>query len=141
MKISELMTPHPQTIRPDETLQAAARLMDELNVGVLPVCEPGGLVGLLTDRDIVVRATSAGQDPCTTTVASIMTTSPYTLRPDALVRDALEVMQRQQVRRLPVVDAEGKVVGIVALGDLAAAGTSAATEALENISVPAAPDR
>jgi CBS domain-containing protein len=99
------------------------------------------VVGLLTDRDIVVRATSAGQDPCTTTVATVMTTEPHSLRSNALLQDALQVMQRLQVRRLPVLDAEGLLVGIVSLGDLAAAGTSAAAEALENISVPAAPDR
>jgi CBS domain-containing protein len=141
MKISELMTPNPQTVRPDDTLQAAAQVMDELNVGVLPVCDSGRVVGLLTDRDIVVRATSAGQDPCTTTVATVMTTEPHSLRSNALLQDALQVMQRLQVRRLPVLDAEGLLVGIVSLGDLAAAGTSAAAEALENISVPAAPDR
>jgi CBS domain-containing protein len=141
MKISELMTPNPQTVRPRDTLQAAAQAMDELNVGALPVCENGRLVGLLTDRDIVVRATSAGQDPCTTTVGSVMTTTPHSLHPDALLQDAIQVMQQLQVRRLPVLDAEGMLVGIISLGDLAAAGTSAAAEALENISVPAAPDR
>jgi CBS domain-containing protein len=141
MKVNELMTPNPQTIRPDATLQEAARAMDELNVGVLPVCDNGSLVGLLTDRDIVVRATSAGQDPCTTTVATVMTIPPRSVRSDALLQDALQVMQQQQVRRLPVLDAEGMLVGIVSLGDLAAAGTSAAAEALEDISVPAAPDR
>jgi CBS domain-containing protein len=115
--------------------------VDELNVGVLPVCDSGRVVGLLTDRDIVVRATSACQDPCTTTVATVMTTEPHSLRSNALLQDALQVMQQLQVRRLPVLDAEGLLVGIISLGDLAAAGTSAAAEALENISVPAAPDR
>lgn len=141
MKISDLMTPNPQAVQPNDTLQSAAQAMDDLNVGALPVCDNGRLVGLLTDRDIVVRSTSAGQDPCTTTVATVMTTSPHSLRPDSLVRDALQVMEQLQVRRLPVLDAEGALVGIVSLGDLAAAGTSAAAEALENISVPAAPDR
>jgi CBS domain-containing protein len=141
MKIGELMTPNPKAVRPNDTLQAAAQAMDELNVGVLPVCENGRLVGLLTDRDIVVRSTSAGQDPCTTAVATIMTIGPHSLRSDALLQDALHVMQEHQVRRLPGLDGEGMLVGIVSLGDFAAAGTSAAAEALENISVPAAPDR
>jgi len=141
MKINQLMTPNPQAVRSDATLQAAAKVMDDLNVGVLPVCDNGRLVGMLTDRDIVVRATSAGQDPTTTAVAAIMTTSPRSVRSDALLQDVLQVMQHQQVRRLPVLDAEGMLVGIVSLGDLAAAGVSAAAEALENISVPAAPDR
>lgn len=141
MKISELMTPNPQTVRPTDSLQVAAQTMDELNVGALPVCENGRLVGLLTDRDIVVRATSAGQDPGTTAVASVMTTPAHSVRSDALLEEAFRLMQQQQVRRVPVLDAEGTLVGIVSLGDLAAAGTSAAAEALENISVPAAPDR
>ncbi len=79
MKISELMTPNPQAVQPGDTLQHAAQIMDNLNVGVLPVCDDGRLVGLLTDRDIVVRSTSAAQDPRTALVDTVMTTKPYTL--------------------------------------------------------------
>ncbi|MFL5254270.1 MAG: CBS domain-containing protein [Rhodopila sp.] len=141
MKISDVMTPNPQTVTPGDTLQRAAQLMDELNVGILPVCESGRLTGVLTDRDIVVRSTSVGQDPCATRVETVMTIEPRSLRPDDSVQEALRLMEQQQLRRLPVLDARGTPVGIVSLGDLAAAGTPEAGEALEDISTPAEPDR
>jgi CBS domain-containing protein len=141
MKISELMTPNPVTVTAGDTLQRAAQVMDELNVGVLPVCENGRLTGVLTDRDIVVRSTSVGQDPCTTRIETVMTAEPRSLRPDDTVQDALRLMEQQQLRRLPVLDASGTLVGIVSLGDLAAAGTPEAGEALSDISTPAEPDR
>jgi len=126
---------------PGDTVQSAAQAMDELNVGVPPVCKNDRLVGVLTDRDIVVRSTSVGQDPCRTHIEEIMTTEPCTLRPDASVLDALRLMEQRQLRRLPVLDPGGRLVGIVSLGDLAAAGTPEAAEALEDISTPAEPDR
>jgi CBS domain-containing protein len=141
MKISDLMTPNPRTVTAEDSLQHAAQIMDELNVGVLPVCENGRLMGVLTDRDIVVRSVSVGQDPFTTRVDSVMTIEPRTLRPDDSVQEALRVMEQQQLRRLPVLDARGLLVGIVSLGDLAAAGTPEAGQALEDISTPAQPDR
>lgn len=141
MQISGIMTPDPRTVSPADTLQAAAQAMDELNVGVLPVCEGEKLIGLVTDRDIVIRSTAAGQDPRTATVADAMTTDPRTVAMDAPVTEALALMEDQQLRRVPVVDAGGKLVGIVSLGDLAAAGTPEAADALEAISTPAEPDR
>ena len=115
--------------------------MDELNVGVLPVVDGGALIGVLTDRDIVVRSTSAGQDPGTATVADVMTTDARTLPQNASVDEAIETMEEHQLRRVPVVDGSGRLVGIVSLGDLAAAGTPEAADALEAISTPAEPDR
>ena len=141
MNISDVMTPDPRTMRPGDTIQAAAQAMDELNVGVLPVCDGPKLVGLITDRDIVVRSTSAGQDPGEAQVSGAMTIEPYTLHPDATVEDALELMEEHQLRRVPVLDGSGHLVGIVSLGDLAAAGTPEAADALEAISTPAEPDR
>jgi len=79
VQIRDIMTPNPRTVQPSDTLQAAAQAMDELNVGVLPVCEGERLVGLVTDRDIVIRSVSAGQDPRTATVADAMTTGPRTM--------------------------------------------------------------
>lgn len=134
MRIGEIMTLDPQTVRPGDTLQSAAQQMDDLNVGVLPVCEGGRLIGVLTDRDIVVRSTSAGQDPRTATVADAMTTDAHTVTEDASVLDALRIMEEHQLRRVPVVNEAGKLVGIVSLGDLAAAGTPEAGDALEAIS-------
>jgi CBS domain-containing protein len=141
VQISDLMTPNPQTVKSDDTLQRAARIMDELNVGALPVFENDRLVGMLTDRDIVVRSTSAGQDPRTTPVKEAMTIDPLTLHPDASVEDVLRMMEEHQLRRMPVLDSTGALVGIVSLGDLAAAGTPEAADALEAISTPAEPDR
>ena len=141
MQIRDVMTPNPRTVQPGDTLQAAAQAMDELNVGVLPVCEGERLTGLVTDRDIVVRSTAAGQDPRTATVADAMTAEPRTLTVDASVLEALRTMEQHQLRRVPVLDESGKLVGIVSLGDLAAAGTPEAADALEAISTPAEPDR
>ena len=141
MQISGIMTPNPRTVQPGDTLQAAAQAMDELNVGVLPVCEGDRLVGLVTDRDIVIRSVSAGQDPRTATVADAMTTDPRTLHVDDTVMAAIQMMEEQQLRRVPVLDGQGKLAGIVSLGDLAAAGTPEAADALEAISTPAEPDR
>ncbi len=140
MQIRDLMTPNPRTVQPRDTLQAAAQAMDELNVGVLPVCEGDALIGLITDRDIVIRSTSAGQDPRTATVADAMTTAPHTVEADMSLEQALETMEDQQLRRVPVMDG-GKLVGIVSLGDLAAAGAPEAADALEAISFPSEPDR
>jgi CBS domain-containing protein len=141
VQISGIMTPNPRTVQPGDTLQAAAQAMDELNVGVLPVCEGDRLVGLVTDRDIVIRSVSAGQDPRTATVADAMTTDPRTLSTEDSVMDALRMMKEQQLRRVPVLDGQGKLAGIVSLGDLAASGTPEAGDALEAISIPAEPDR
>ena len=134
MRVGELMTLDPQTVSPGDTLQSAAQRMDDLNVGVLPVCEGDRLLGVLTDRDIVVRSTSAGQDPRTATVADAMTTDAHTVTEDAAVLDVIRIMEERQLRRVPVVNEAGKLVGIVSLGDLAAAGTPEAGDALEAIS-------
>ena len=141
MRIADVMTPDPQTVRTGDTLQSAAQLMDELNVGVLPVVDGGELIGILTDRDIVIRSTSAGQDPNTAKVSDAMTTDAQTLQEDASVEEAVEIMEERQLRRVPVVNGAGRLVGIVSLGDLAASGTPEAADALEAISTPAEPDR
>ena len=141
MQIADIMTRNPRSVQPGDTLQAAAQAMDELNVGILPVCQDGRLVGMLTDRDIVVRSTAAGQDPCKTAVADAMTTALHSVREDASVQDAVRIMQEHQVRRVPVLDAEDRIVGILSLGDLADASAPEAAPTLEAVSTPAAPDR
>jgi CBS domain-containing protein len=141
MRVTDIMTPNPETVHPDDTLQAAAQRMDDLNVGVLPVVRQGRLMGMLTDRDIVIRSTAAGQDPRSAKVLDAMTDDPRTLAMDMTVLDALRLMKDQQLRRLPVVDSTGGLIGIVSLGDLADAGTPEAGDALEAISSPAEPDR
>lgn len=141
MRIADVMTRNVRDIAPERSIREAARLMDEMNVGVLPVCRGGRLVGLVTDRDITVRATAAGLPPDTTAVGDIMTAEPRSVDAEDDVSAALELMTDLQVRRVPVLDAAGRLVGIVALGDLAEEHAPGAGEALAGISTPSEPDR
>ena len=141
--IQDIMTPDVQTISPQESVRRAAQLMDELNVGSIPVCDGSRLLGMITDRDITVRATSAGKAPAECRVEEVMTAEVDWCYEDDSVADAAEKMQKRQVRRLPIVDRDKKLIGIVALGDLATdldkPKKVAAT--LEKISEPSRPDR
>jgi CBS domain-containing protein len=143
MKISEVMTRKPEVVRPDATIQDAARKMDEFNIGSLPVCDGERLVGMITDRDITVRVTSAGKAPAECRVSEVMTAEVDYCFEDDSVGDAAERMQQRQIRRLPIVDREKRLVGVLALGDLATDVNKpkkvAAT--LEKISEPSRPDR
>ena len=139
-KISDFMTRNVQVVHPNESLQRAAQVMDELNVGALPVCDQHGLVGMITDRDITVRATAAGL-PADTRIADVMTDHARSCRGDQSVQEAMEQMADVQIRRLPVVDAERQVVGIVSLGDLATRHQGHVAAALRRISDPSMPDR
>jgi CBS domain-containing protein len=141
MKVADLMTRDPQIIDPETTLQRAAELMDDLGVGLLPVCEDGRLIGVVTDRDITVRATAAGQRPGETKVAEVMTSDLRWCFEDEEVADAERLMRDAQIRRLPVLDQNRKIVGVLSLGDLAAKGARDVRETLDVISQPAQPDR
>jgi len=134
MRISEIMNPV-ETIEPGATLREAAERMRDLEVGSLPVCNGDRLVGIVTDRDITVRATAGGADPAAQRVEQAMTAKvDYCLADDDLQR-ALEIMESKQVRRLPVLDRDHRLVGTVAIGDLAAAvEPRAGGEALRKIS-------
>ena len=129
-----------QVVRPDESLQRAAQVMDELNVGSLPVCDSNGLVGMITDRDITVRATAAGL-PAQTQVSDVMTGHARWCTSEQTVQEAMAQMADVQIRRLPVIDAERRVVGIVSLGDLAMRHQGHVAAALRRISDPSRPDR
>ena len=129
-------------IQPNTTLQEAEGKMDEINVGVIPVCTGERLDGVLTDRDIVVRATAAGRDPKTTRVRDAMTRDVVSVFEDQDVQDAARLMEEQQVRRLVVLSRDKRLVGIVSLGDLATEGDDRlAAEILGGVSEPAEPDR
>jgi len=143
MKISDIMTRDVQTVAPDDTIRRAAQMMDELNVGALPVCDGGRLVGVVTDRDITVRATSAGIAPDHCRVSEVMTDDPRTCYEDDPVMEVTRLMSGQQIRRVPVLDRDDRLVGIVSLGDLAtdAKNTQAVEDTLERISEPSRPDR
>jgi CBS domain-containing protein len=134
MNIREVMTSDPRTVGPEDSLQAAAQVMREEDTGVVPVVENGRLVGLVTDRDIVVRAVAQGMPP-TERVGLIATKEIEAVTPDLSTKDAARIMAEHQVRRLPVVE-EGRLVGIVSLGDLAVkeGKDSRVGETLENIS-------
>jgi CBS domain-containing protein len=144
MQVREVMTRGVECARPDDSITVAAERMWELNVGSLPVCGDGDrLVGVLTDRDITVRATAAGSDPASTYVGDVMTPQVVYCYEDQDVSEAAELMKQKQVRRLVVLDRDKRLVGIVSLGDLAvdAGDEQMAGSALEAISEPAHPSR
>jgi len=141
MRIAEIMTRNVRVVSPDRTIQEAARLMDEMNVGVLPVCDGRRLRGMVTDRDITVRATAAGLPPDTTRVRDVMSDNVWWCFDDDDVDHIVELMSDHQIRRLPVVDHDKHLVGIVALGDLATDTEDDASRALHRISIPSEPDR
>jgi CBS domain-containing protein len=117
----DVMTPDARCIGENETLADAARLMAELEVGALPICgQDDRLKGMLTDRDIVVKAIAKGKDPNATTAGEFGQGKPVTIGADDSVEEALRTMAEYQVRRLPVIDGH-RLVGIVSLKDLAQA--------------------
>ena len=118
MKVREVMTTAPTRIRPNDTVQIAAQEMKLHNVGVLPVCDDGILFGIITDRDIAVECVATGNNPIDCLVKDYMTATPITIGPDQDVDEAYNLMGREQVRRLCVME-DGKLTGIIALGDLA----------------------
>jgi len=119
MLVKDIMTVNVEVISPGDTLEQAARRMEELDVGPLPVCEGKRVVGMLTDRDITVRATAAGCDPKTTLVSDTMSQDVIGCYEDQDLREAARLMTEKQVRRLLVMNRSGELVGIVSLGDLA----------------------
>lgn len=135
-KIAEVMTDRPRAITPETSIREAARLMDEEDVGSLPVVEDGArLVGIVTDRDIAIRAVGRALEPEQTSVMDIASTEVYALTPDDDLDDALEMMARAQVRRLPIVVRENELVGMVAQADIARTSKEKSTgEVVEAIS-------
>ncbi len=133
MNLRDVMTRNPQTVSPNDSVRDAARLMRDIDTGAVPVVENGRPLGILTDRDIVVRGVAEGQldRPVRDLVSQDLVTAP----PDMSTKEAAELMGRHQVRRLPVVENE-RLVGIVSIGDLAVkTGDDRRTgDALQNIS-------
>ncbi len=121
MQLNEIMTHYVETIRPDASLQQAAQKMASLEVGMLPVTSDDKLIGTLTDRDITVRATARGLDPRKTPVRSAMTGIVIFGSVAQDVNDAARLMMDHQIRRLPILDQDQKLVGVVSLGDLSKA--------------------
>jgi CBS domain-containing protein len=144
MKLKDIMTSKPECIRPDTTLQEAARKMRDLDVGPLPVCgDDDRLAGMITDRDITVRAVAEGKDPTTTRVREVMTQEIIYGFEDQDVEEAARIMTERQVRRRVVLNRDKRLVGIVSLGDLAteSGDRQKSGEVLQDVSEPAQPRR
>ncbi|HCG98614.1 MAG TPA: CBS domain-containing protein [Actinobacteria bacterium] len=142
MKIKDLMTKDPKTVQTTSTLVETARKMKELNVGFMPVMNGNALVGVVTDRDIAIRAVAEEMFPKETNAEDIMSANVHVASPDTSLEEAGEIMEKFRIRRLPVVDEFGVLVGICALGDIAVRGGNLeeAGEILEEISEPSRPE-
>ncbi len=135
MKVREIMTTEVATAAPDTTLDEIAIMMKDEDAGGIPIVDDGELVGIITDRDIVIRCIAAGKEPSDTTAEEILSEELRTIEPDADVEQASDLMAQHQIRRLPVVE-DGELIGIIALGDIAVKEEedSGATDALEGVS-------
>jgi CBS domain-containing protein len=138
MILSDVMTKSVEVIDSDATIFDAAQAMKDLDIGVVPVCENEKLIGMVTDRDIVVRGVADKLDPRTTPVKDILTRGVVFCSQDEPLASAAEKMAAHQVRRVLVVDSEENLVGLVSLGDLARADNSPkeVAETLETVSLP-----
>jgi CBS domain-containing protein len=139
MKVREIITPDPQCVSPDALLVDVAQRMKSLDVGMLPICENDRLVGALTDRDITIRAVAQGLDPKMTKVRQVMTRDVIYCFDSQSLKDAAHLMEERQIRRLPVLNEDKRLIGIVSLGDLAVrpGKERLAGEVLERVSEPA----
>src|SRR5918998_4572885 len=133
--IREVMSSNPSAIEADKPVADAAKLMRDEDVGLAPVVEGDRLVGTLTDRDIAIRVVAEGRDPQSTTVREVASTDLVTVDPQQELSEALRLMAQHQVRRLPVVEEDGRLVGIVAQADIARQADDRQTgEVVERIS-------
>jgi CBS domain-containing protein len=142
--VAEVMTRDVRSMTPQDTVVRAAQAMDEMNVGVIPVCEGEKLVGMVTDRDIVVRGVAQDGDPRSLKLADVMSTNVRCAHEDEDIDEVLSQMAETQIRRMPVVDQNEKLIGIVSLGDIAAKDPDDEEDvalSLGDISSPAEPDR
>ena len=142
MTCAEVMTPSPTCCQPDQTAVDAAELMQSEDVGLVPVvgADNTKLIGVLTDRDIVIKVVAAGRDPRGTAGSEVMTTDPVACLPQESVEAVMELMASRQVRRIPIVDKDGAIVGIVSQADIATriASPQVTGQVVQAISEPAA---
>jgi CBS domain-containing protein len=140
MKVHEIMTAHARCVGPENTLVEAAGLMRELDVGALPVCEEDRLAGMVTDRDITLRGVARGRDPNTTPIRDVMSPGIVYVFADQEVEEVARIMEQRQIRRVPVLNREKRLVGIVSLGDIAISSNPAFSGiALRDVSEPRDP--
>lgn len=142
MKVKDVMTNDVASLRPEDSIERAAELMKELNIGSLPVCEGKKVIGIVTDRDIALRAVAEGKDNRNHTVKEVMSSNPVVIDPHADVSEAAKLMSDNQIRRIPIVESNS-LVGMVSLGDIAVEPhlEDNAQDALKDISEPSTPDR
>jgi len=134
--VSDIMTTSVQVVGPEETLQRAAQLMLDLDVGALPVCNGKQLLGMVTDRDITVRGVAAGLAPNEGCVSDVMTADAQWCTEDQDTEEVMRLMGEAQVRRMPVINIDKELVGIVSLGDLALRQGGHIDETVRQISEP-----
>ena len=141
MKLNEIMTPEVVTIDPDASVQQAAQMMASLDIGLLPVMVNDDLVGVITDRDITVRAAARGLDPKRTQIRYVMTEAAICCSDTQEIAQGAKQMMNHQIRRLPILDSQQRLVGIVSLSDLvkALADNCLAGEVLLRISETSVP--
>lgn len=137
MQVKDLMSKNVAAVSPETSIEEVAKKMKEMNIGSVPVCESGRVVGIVTDRDIVIRELAQGKNPVTAKVRDVMSGGVSTASPDMDVHDAAKIMSDRQIRRLPVVENE-RLVGMLAIGDMAVRTKleDDAGEALSDISQP-----
>ena len=133
MKVSDVMTREPVILPPTATCGEAATLMKQEDCGSIPIVDDGRLIGIVTDRDIVLGAVAAGKDPKSTPVSAVMSADPVTVSPDSDTEEASRIMAERQIRRVPVVR-DGRLEGLIVIGQLARREDEGAV--LKEISVP-----
>ena len=136
MNLTQVMSPDVQLASPDMPISEAAAMMASNDIGVLPVGENDRLVGVITDRDITVRAVADGKDPRSTKVRDVMSSGVRWIYDDASTKEAAQIMSKNQIRRLPVINHDKRLVGIVSIGDFAVESSEIrpAAEALSGVS-------
>jgi CBS domain-containing protein len=144
MQIREIMTRHVDVIPPHASIREAAAKMKELDVGAIPVCDGQKLSGLVTDRDITVRAVAEGRDPSEVRVSEVMSSEIAYCFEDETIEQAAKLMESKQIRRLPILDRNKELAGIISLGDISVRTEGSrqkdlAAETLQEISEPAKP--
>jgi CBS domain-containing protein len=141
-QVSDVMTRGVRSLSPQDTVVKAAQAMQELDVGAIPVCNQDRLVGIVTDRDLVVRGLAQSRLDGNTKIDDVMSRQPLWCFEDQPVEDVIAYMNKAHVRRVPVIDRDNHLVGMVSLGDLAVkADEQQAARALRAVSEPAQPDR
>lgn len=141
MKLGEIMTREVEVVQPDDSLRSAAKKMRDRSIGFLPVCDGATLMGVLSDRDITIRALADGMDLNIMLARDLMTTPVIYCFEDQDVKDAARIMEENQIRRLVVLSRDDKrLVGVISLGDLARNGTTALSgRVLQKVSEPGTP--